>query len=56
MVATQKIDVEKKVKTAILLRVMGPRGNDIYENFKLSDADKVDYEIFIKQIDEFCKP
>ena len=33
IVATEREKVDKKIKTAILLRVIGPRGNDIYENF-----------------------
>jgi hypothetical protein len=45
IVATEREKVDKKIKTTILLRVIGPRGNDIYENFVFdAAADKQDYE------------
>ena len=34
LVATQKSSVPDPLKVAILLRVFGIRGNDIYENFQ----------------------
>ena len=60
LVATEKTEADTKVKTAILLRVMGPRGYDIYENFKFTgetaEANKTDYDKIIAEFEKFCKP
>ena len=56
MIATGKDKSSKAVRVAILLRTIGPRGNDIYENFGLSETDKVDYDKVIEAYDAFCKP
>ena len=48
------------MKTAIFLRVIGPRGNDIYENFKFTgetaEADKTDYVKIMAKFEKFRKP
>ena len=54
--ATDRTEVDGKVKTAILLRVIGPRGNDIYENFDLEGTDRKDYTKVVGKFDDFCKP
>lgn len=54
--ATEKTNADSKVKVAILLRVIGDRGNDIYENFKLSATNKLDYTKVIAEFDKFCEP
>ena len=57
LIATECDKADPKIKTAILLRVIGVRGNDIYENFKFqNEKDKEDYEKVIKKFEEFCKP
>ena len=52
IIATGKDKSSKAVRVAILLRTVGPRGNDIYENFGLSETDKVDYDKVIEAYDE----
>ena len=37
------------------MRGVGPRGNDIYKNFKLAGADRSKYKEVMKKFDEFCK-
>ena len=57
LIATERDKADPKIKMAILLRVIGVRGNDIYENFKFqNEKDKEDYEKVIKKFEEFCKP
>ena len=54
--ATERTAADAKVKTAILLRVIGPRGNDIYENFDLGFDDRKDYAKVIAKFEKFCAP
>ena len=54
--ATEKTDADPKVKTAILLRVIGARGNDIYENFSFGTGERQNYDTVIAKFDEFCAP
>ena len=54
--ATEKSDADSKVRVAILLRVIGDRGNDIYENFQLDAGDRLDYAKVIAEYDKFCEP
>jgi len=57
LVATERDASDTKIKTAILLRVIGSRGNDIYENFNFDEAtDKTDFAKVIAKFEEFCKP
>ena len=51
-----KADASSKRKTAILLRVIGARDDDIYENFKLEGDDRVDYDKVVRAFEEFCGP
>ena len=56
LITTERDKTDPKIKTAILLRLIGVRGNDIYENFKFQkEEDKEDYEKVIKKFEEFCK-
>lgn len=54
--ATERTSADPKVKTAVLLRVIGPRGNDIYENFDFGSDDRKDYTKVIPKFEEFCAP
>ena len=54
--ATERTAADAKVKTAILLRVIGPRGNDIYENFDFGFDDRKDYAKVIAKFEKFCAP
>lgn len=57
LVATSKDKVDSKIKTALLLRTIGKRGNLIYESFTWAeDGDKVKYNKVIQQFDNYCKP
>jgi len=54
LTATEKDD---KVKMAILLRVIGPRGVDIYEDLKFdAEGDDTKYEMVINKFDGYSKP
>ena len=54
LIATERDKADPKIKTTILLRVIGVRGNDIYENFKFqNEKDKEDYEKVIKKFKSF---
>lgn len=55
--ATEKDDTDDKVKVAILLRVISPRGIDIYENLKFdAEGDDMKYETVIRKFDGYCTP
>ena len=54
--ATEKTEADDRVKVNMLLRVVGERGNDIYENFKLTGADKMDYAKVLAEYNKFCEP
>lgn len=57
LVATEKNGMADTVKIAILLRMIGVRGNDIYENFKFEAAESKDcYQTVMTKYDDFCKP
>ena len=60
LIATEKSEADTKVKTAILLRIIGPRRNDIYENFTFTGenavTDKTNYDKIIEEFEKFCKP
>jgi hypothetical protein len=57
LVASEKKEADGKVKTAILLRTIGSRGTDIYDNFLFdNEEDKLDYDMVVAKFDEFCKP
>ena len=55
LTAVGKGDAEPKVKTAIFLRVVGPRVNDTYETMSFTATeDKNDFDTVIKKLDELC--
>ena len=57
LLATDKDDANDKVKTALLLRTIGRRGNLIYESFAWKeDENKQSYDQVIKKFDDYCKP
>ena len=56
LTATGRSKGTKEVKTAILLRTIGLRGNDIYENFDLDETARVDFDQVLTAFDDFCKP
>lgn len=47
---------DNKLKTAILLNVIGEDAVELYNTFNLSDGDKSDYEKVIKQFEEYADP
>ncbi|XP_067949472.1 uncharacterized protein [Watersipora subatra] len=54
--ATEKTEAAGRVKVNILLRVIGERGNDIYENFPLTGTDRLDYAKVLAEYNKFCEP
>lgn len=57
LVATSKDEADTKVKSALLLRTIGRRGNQIYESFTWTQAaDKNTYDVIITKFDDYCKP
>ena len=56
LAANNKAGAEDQVKIAILLRTIGPRGVDIYDNFSLADDDRKKYVQVVAAYDEYCKP
>ena len=54
--ANKKGGESSTVKLAVLLRTIGPRGIDIYDNFDLSDEDKEKYQVVIDAFEAYCKP
>ena len=45
-----------KAKLAMLLRTVGPRSIDIYDNFSLTEGERQVYATVIKALDDCCKP
>lgn len=57
LVAVGKDTKGGAVKVALLLRTIGPRGNDIYSSFKWeNETDKTDYAKVKEKYEEFCAP
>lgn len=52
--ASDKADANAKTKTAILLRCIGDKGNDIYDNFTFEGVPT--FDDVIAKFDEFCRP
>ena len=53
--ASDKTTANSKTKIAILLRCVGDKGNDIFENFAFPSENPT-FEEVIQKFDEFCKP
>jgi hypothetical protein len=57
LTAISKDDAADKVKVALLLRTIGPRGKDIYDNFTYAAGKSKDnYKDVVDNFDQFCKP
>ena len=55
LTAVGQDDATGAVKTAIFLRVVGKRVNDMYETMTFADGeDSNNYETVIKKLDELC--
>ncbi|XP_067928064.1 uncharacterized protein [Watersipora subatra] len=54
--ANDKAKAKDEMKLAILLRTVGPRGIDIYDNFNLTDEERKNYATVVKAFDDYCKP
>jgi len=54
--ASEKSDARDKAKIAMLLRTIGDKGNDIFENFVFTPGANVTLSDVIAKFDEFCKP
>ena len=56
LTATEKGSSDDKVKVAIMLRCIGPRGNDIFKTFAFTgDESKDKYADVVEKFDSFCK-
>jgi len=56
LIAAEKSDKEDKIKIAILLRTIGPRGVDIFKSFKFGEGESKDvYKDVLGKFDNFCK-
>ncbi|XP_067943045.1 uncharacterized protein [Watersipora subatra] len=57
LIATCKEDMAGKIKTALLLRTIDNKGNQIYESFTWTVAtDNVDYDKVVEKFEDYCKP
>ena len=55
LTAVGKADATSAVKTAIFLRVVGPRVNDMYETMTFTEAeDKNDFGTIVAKLDKLC--
>lgn len=53
--ATAKTEADDRVKVYTLLRVIGERGNDIYEHFKLTGGGRLDCAKVLAEYNTFCE-
>jgi len=57
LMACEKDNANDAVKVALLLRTIGPRGNDIYASFTWEQEDhRVVYAKVVEKFGEFCAP
>lgn len=56
LVATGKNQLEDKVKVAILLNVIGEEGLEIFNNFKLNEEQKNNFEVVINEFEKYLTP
>lgn len=55
LMASEKADKDDKIKVAILLRCIGPRGIDIFKSFTFTGGKSKDtYKDVIEKFDAFC--
>ena len=55
LTAAEKADANDKIKVAILLRCIGPRGNDIFKSFTFTGGKSKDvYKDVVEKFDTFC--
>jgi len=56
LIASEKSDKEDKIKIAILLRTIGPRGVDIFKSFEFGEGESKDVnKDVLRRFDNFCK-
>jgi hypothetical protein len=56
LTAAEKSDADDKIKVALLLRCIGPRGDDIFKSFKFDGNKSKDvYKDVVEKFDAFCK-
>ena len=55
LTAAEKSDAEDKIKVAIMLRCIGPRGNDIFKSFTFTGGKAKDnFADVVEKFDAFC--
>ena len=55
LTAAEKSDADDKIKVAIMLRCIWPRGNDIFKSFSFTGGKSKDvYDDVIEKFDAFC--
>lgn len=55
LTAAEKSEASDKIKIAILLRCIGPRGNDVFKSFTFTDGkSKEVYKDVLEKFDAFC--
>ena len=54
--ASEKAGVSDKAKIAILLRTIGDKGNDIFENFAFEANEQPTFDDVVAKFEQFCKP
>ena len=57
LIATSRADTPGRVKIVLLLRIIGKRGNDVFDLFTWNaDADSEIYDTVIDKFNWFCAP
>ncbi|KAK9712141.1 hypothetical protein QE152_g25077 [Popillia japonica] len=56
MIATEKDSKPDKIKIAMFLNTIGGEGLEIYNTFKLAEADKKDYKKVVGAFAQYCAP
>lgn len=56
LIATEKDKKTSKVKVAILLNLIGEEGVEVYNNFTLTNEDKLNYEKVIEEFNKYVLP
>ena len=54
--ASEKAGVSDEAKIAILLRTIGDKGNDIFENFAFEANEQPTFDDVVAKFEQFCKP
>lgn len=56
MVATGKDAKDARIKIAIFLNTIDPEGIEIYNYFKLTDAQQKEYKTIVQEFESYCTP